>query len=790
MPRQLRVSTEYSGVYFVKLANQDQSFFIRYKRNGKSVEEKAGRSNQGWNAEKAYHLRSERMSGISAAGNELQSNSDLLSQQDWTFSKIFSEYLRLRNKLKGRANDIYRFKNYLEKEFANITPSGLTQDDIERFKHNLQNRGLKPATIRHVLELLRRLANFAAKNNLCSGLSFKIQMPKVENYKTEELTNAQLQKLMQVLEEESDIQVSNLVRLALYTGMRRGELFNLNWGDIDFYNKTITVKSDKKGDQPKIPLNEMAEKVLVEHAHSENGSKFVFPGRGGKKRTECKRPLLRIRKKAGLPDDFRILQGLRHVYASMLVSSGKVDLETLQSLLTQKSPLMTQRYAHLLDESRTNSENIIADGEHNLSNATEEENYVSETVNTELLAEEVQDNNCPVEDVDTEHPEEEPLKDFIRETTYAEPLEKENPETDIPEEQELTEFVQVAEQEVGLHENVFLKSHEAEQEEDCSPEHIEKVIEIDAEEEAVIAEEEAVIAEEEAVIAEEEAVIAEEEAKETVTEEVEIYFQGSNESTENIVKVREKESQKYSQVSAPVKEKSSQSYNAFTEFFKQSEALKTQLEDVPANPSTPSEEAVSTGDVATVPKFEELIEENFIVDSAAKLDGEAKEANDEFEIMSNEPNQDEIIVISALEDVPTLNVDEQMLVEESVDNKADEPSEEATESTNLPGFLSTEPAEEQEEIFSNQSMPVPEKAKNKVVVIQSFKKYLSGVSSTDDVVYASDITTNNKDAENKTKPKVRPSIKELKNDLILLSKLIKAAPRRVKKNTDQKQSQF
>jgi len=773
MPRQIRVSTEYSGVYFVKLANQDQSFFIRYKRNGKSVEEKAGRSNQGWNAEKAYQLRTERMSGTSAAGNELQSNSDLLSQQDWTFSKIFSEYLRLRNKLKGRANDIYRFKNYLEKEFANITPSCVTQDDIERFKHNLQNRELKPATIRHVLELLRRLANFAAKNNLCSGLSFKIQMPKVENYKTEELNNAQLQKLMQVLEEESDIQVSNLVRLALYTGMRRGELFNLNWGDIDFYNKTITVKSDNKGDQPTIPLNEMAEKVLVEHAHTEKGSKFVFPGRGGKKRTECKRPLLRIREKAGLPDDFRILQGLRHVYASMLVSSGKVDLETLQSLLTQKSPLMTQRYAHLLDESRTNSENIIADAENDLSNATEEENYVSETVNAEILAEEVLETDCPVEDLDTEHSEEEPVIDSFRETTFAEPLEKENPETDIPEEQDLTEFVQVAEQEVGLHENVFSKSHEAKQEEDNSPEYIEKVTEFDAEEESIIVEEESII--------------AEEESKETVEEEVEIYFQGSNESTENIVKVREKESQEYSQVSAPVKEKSSQSYNAFTEFFKQTEALKTQQEDVPVNPSTPAEETGLTGNVASEPKVEEL-NEDLIDVSAANRDGEAKEANDESEIMSNEPNHDEITVISALEDVSILNVEE--LEEESVDNKAEEPSEEAAESTNLPGFLSTEPAEEQEEIFSNQSMPVPEKAKNQVVVIQSFKKYLSGVSSTDDGVYASDITTNNKDAENKTKPKVRPSIKELKNDLILLSKLIKAAPRREKKNFDQKQSQF
>jgi hypothetical protein len=569
---------------------------------------------------------------------------------------------------------------------------------------------------------------------------------------------------MQVLEEESDIQVSNLVRLALYTGMRRGELFNLNWGDIDFYNKTITVKSDKKGDQPTIPLNEMAEKVLVEHAHTENGSKFVFPGRGGKKRTECKRPLLRIRKKAGLPDDFRILQGLRHVYASMLVSSGKADLETLQSLLTQKSPLMTQRYAHLLDVSQTNSENIIADAENNLSNATEEENYVSETVNAEILAEEVQETDFPVEDLDTEHSEEEPVIDSIRETTFAEPLEKENPETDIPEEQDLTEFLQVAEQEVGLHKNVFSKSHEAEQEEDYSPEHIEKVTEFDAEEEAVIAEEEAVI--------------VEEESKEIVAEEVEIYFQGSNESTENIVKVREKESQEYSPVSAPVKEKSSQSYNAFSEFFKQTEALKTQPEDVLANPSTPLEKTGLTVDVASEPKFEELIDENFIGDSAAKLDGEAKEANDESETMSNEPNQDEINVISALEDVPTLNIEE--LEDEAVDNKADELAVSAAEATNQSEVMSTEAVEDQEEIFSTQSMSMPEKDKNQVVVIQSFKKYLSGGSSTDDDgVNASDIKTNI-DAENKTQPKVRPSIKELKNDLILLSKLIKAAPRREK----------
>ena len=350
MPRQTRHSTEFSGVYFVKLANENQSFFIRYKRNGKSVEEKAGRSNEGWDAEIACLLRAERMSANDAQAGELQQDSASNAGQLWSFSKIFEKYLRLRPDLKGRENDIYRFKNYLELDFADIAPEVVTHGDVERFRHNLQNKGLKPATVRHVLELLRRLANFAVKKNYCRGLSFKLEMPKVENQKTEELTHDQLQKLMRVLEEDPDLQVSNLVRMVLYTGMRRGELFELCWSDIDFYNKIITVRSGKNVQHPTIPLNEMAEKVLAEHAHVEGSSKFVFPGRGGKKRTECKRPLLRIRKNAGLPDDFRLLQGLRHVYATKLVSSGKVDLETLQSLLTQKSPLMTQRYAHLLDQ--------------------------------------------------------------------------------------------------------------------------------------------------------------------------------------------------------------------------------------------------------------------------------------------------------------------------------------------------------------------------------------------------------------------------------------------------------
>ena len=62
----------------------------------------------------------------------------------------------------------------------------------------------------------------------------------------------------------------------------------------------------------------------------------------------------------GIPKDFKALHGLRHVYASMLASSGKVDY-TLQKLLTHKSPQMTQRYAHLRDEALRSASDLAGE---------------------------------------------------------------------------------------------------------------------------------------------------------------------------------------------------------------------------------------------------------------------------------------------------------------------------------------------------------------------------------------------------------------------------------------------
>ena len=149
------------------------------------------------------------------------------------------------------------------------------------------------------------------------------------------------------------------MKLALFLGMRRGELFWLKWEHIDFGNGFIKLVDPKGGKDQKIPLNDAARNVLM--IHERTSSPYVFPGRGGKQRTDCKHAVATIKEKAGLPDDFRPLHGLRHVFASALASSGKVDMYTLQKLLTHKSSSMTQRYAHLRDEAMQKAAEVASD---------------------------------------------------------------------------------------------------------------------------------------------------------------------------------------------------------------------------------------------------------------------------------------------------------------------------------------------------------------------------------------------------------------------------------------------
>jgi integrase len=366
MPK--RIKTTYPGVFYREVKRiggkgNERVYYVLFKKDGKVLEEKVGRQfADAMTAAKAAAYRSERIEGkrqsrkqVREAKVTAKKAAEKAEASRWTFDKLWESYKAQRPDLKGLVTDQNRYELHIKPAFGDSEPKDLLPLDLDRLRINLLKKK-KPATVRNVMELLRRIINFGLKKQLCSGLSFAVTMPKVSNLKTEDLTPEQVQRLLEALGKDEDPEVADLVRLALFSGMRRGELFDLHWPDVDFDRGFISLRDPKGGQDQKVPMNDAARALLRARPRTE--SPYVFPGRGGKRRVDVSKTVRRIRAAAGLPKDFRPLHGLRHAFASMLASSGEVDLYTLQKLLTHKSPVMTQRYAHLRDESLKRASNV------------------------------------------------------------------------------------------------------------------------------------------------------------------------------------------------------------------------------------------------------------------------------------------------------------------------------------------------------------------------------------------------------------------------------------------------
>jgi len=359
MPAQKRFKTQYPGVYFIegKSLHSDRSdriYNIRFRKDGKLVEEKAGRASQGMTAARASKLRAAKMDGKKPTNKERRKAED----DRWTITRLWESYKTNRQNLKGIVTDNNRFENHIKPVFGEKLPSEIDPLSIDRLRIKLLKE-ISPGTVKNVMELLRRICNYATKKRLTPGLSFTLEMPKVNNLRTEDLTSDQLRGLLEAMDADINQQAANLMRMVLYTGMRRSELFKLKYTDIDEQRGFINLEDPKGGTDISIPLNDAARDLL--NRHPRTGSEYVFPGRDGEQRRDIHHQVNRIRDNAGLPKSFRALHGLRHVYASMLASSGRVDLYTLQRLLTHKSPQMTMRYAHLRDEALKDASQVAGD---------------------------------------------------------------------------------------------------------------------------------------------------------------------------------------------------------------------------------------------------------------------------------------------------------------------------------------------------------------------------------------------------------------------------------------------
>jgi integrase len=363
MPKQKRFKTDYPGVYYIEgtssaTRKREKIFYVYYWKDGKKIEEKAGRQiEDAMTPARADRIRAERIEGKSLSNKEQREEKKREKEiQEWTIKRLWEAYLETKPKTRSFRIDDQRFKLHIDPVLGNRELKDLVPLDLDRLRISLLKQK-SPQTVKSAMALIKRISNFAKNKRLCPSIDFKIILPKVNNAKTEFLTEEQLKNLLDAIEKDTNPYAGPIMLTALYTGMRKGEILRLGWSDIDFEHGFIHIRGPKGGQDQKIPLNDSTKAVFEKLPRTHD---LVFPGLHGE-RTGLYHAISEIKKKAELPSDFRPLHGLRHHYASMLASSGKVDMYILQKLLTHKSPIMTQRYAHLHDEALKRASNLAGE---------------------------------------------------------------------------------------------------------------------------------------------------------------------------------------------------------------------------------------------------------------------------------------------------------------------------------------------------------------------------------------------------------------------------------------------
>jgi site-specific recombinase XerD len=132
--------------------------------------------------------------------------------------------------------------------------------------------------------------------------------------------------------------------LALNTGLRLGELYGLEWENVNLARRVLTVPRPKNGEMRHVPLNGPALAALGEAQKRSDGTGPVIRNADGGALTSPRywfEPAVRRAKLRSFS-----WHCLRHTFASRLVMAG-VDLRTVQELMGHKSIQMTVRYSHL-----------------------------------------------------------------------------------------------------------------------------------------------------------------------------------------------------------------------------------------------------------------------------------------------------------------------------------------------------------------------------------------------------------------------------------------------------------
>ena len=296
-----------------------------------------------------------------------------------TFTEVAEQWYESKHRLRRRTKENYRssLDNVLLPRFGKKKIGAVTVDHIATLVRDLEKAGAAPSTINNHLLPLQGTFAFALRRGLIGSSPYALltrddrPAPR-EKVKAHVWSDAEITALIESAEHvakqpESRYDYSPLIRTALFTGLRQGELLGLQWQDVDMVESELRVERQwtraseygppkTQSSVPRVPLSAEMTKYL---AALKLRSKFsgdgdpVFASRTGtplSHRNVTKRGFAPAAKRAELEVS---IHDTRHAFASRMISRG-IDVVTLSGLLGHRNPRVTlEVYSHLYDRQKT-----------------------------------------------------------------------------------------------------------------------------------------------------------------------------------------------------------------------------------------------------------------------------------------------------------------------------------------------------------------------------------------------------------------------------------------------------
>ncbi|CCF85557.1 tyrosine-type recombinase/integrase [Nitrolancea hollandica] len=256
------------------------------------------------------------------------------------------------------------------KQLAKLTPQDLTD-----LYSRLLAQGLAPATVQRTHAIIHRALKQAARWGLVGrNVADLVDAPRPAKHEITTLDRTELDRFLMAARGD---RFYALYVLAVFSGMREGELLGLRWADVDFDAREVRArrqagrtKTGMRFSEPKtakgrrsVALPDLAIDALREHRRSQLEARLatgpewedhdlVFPNLKGKpveRQNLARRSFKPILRRTGLPDSIRF-HDLRHAHATMLLSAG-VHPKVVQERLGHSTIGVTMDiYSHVMPQ--------------------------------------------------------------------------------------------------------------------------------------------------------------------------------------------------------------------------------------------------------------------------------------------------------------------------------------------------------------------------------------------------------------------------------------------------------